>query len=136
MICSRCKEHKPIENKDLELCATCNKKRRDVDDKLYPGVRKDFLAMCIKFGIVSPIDKTEITMDSDIHHKMGRTGYADKWARDNDISLLIDARFFLAVSRTDHQWIELNPVKAKELGYSYSRLAKHETETEEQGTLF
>lgn len=118
------------------LCATCNKKRRDTDDTLYARVRKDFLNMCIKFGLTSPIDKTEITMESDIHHKMGRTGFADKWARDNDISLLIDARFFLAVSRRDHQWIELHPNEAKKLGYSYSRLAKHEPETEEQGTLF
>lgn len=118
------------------LCATCNKKRRDVDDQLYPGVRKDFLAMCVRFNRKSPIDGTDITMESDIHHQMGRIGFADKWARDHDISLLIDARFFLAVSRPDHRWIEAHPLEAKKLGYSLSRLANYEEQTEKQGTLF
>lgn len=29
-----------------------------------------------------------------VEHSAGRTGYYDDWARDNDISLLIDERFF------------------------------------------
>jgi hypothetical protein len=38
--------------------------------------------------------------------------------------LLMDSRFFVAVCRNCHEWIENHPVEAKELGYSISRLAK------------
>jgi hypothetical protein len=57
----------------------------------------------------------------DIHHKKGRDGYADQWARDNGITLKMDKRFWLAVSRKGHIWIGLNPVKAIEKGYSLPR---------------
>jgi hypothetical protein len=122
MICNECQELKPIENRDLGLCASCNKERRDqVDEDLYPEVRKEFLAMCIRVEATCPITREPISMDSDIHHKRGRVGYADKWARDNDISLLIDVRYFLAVSRVGHTWIELNPKKARQMGLSMPR---------------
>ena len=63
---------------------------------------------------------------TEIHHKKGRQHdqYADEWARENNICLLIDVRFFLAVSREGHDWIEANPEKSKDLGYSVSRLEK------------
>jgi hypothetical protein len=57
-----------------------------------------------------------------IHHKKGRKGYADKWARDNDVWLLNDERFFLAVSEDGHREIEGNTTWAMEQGYSLSRL--------------
>lgn len=52
-------------------------------------------------------------MSSEIHHKKGRTG-----------DLYLDKDNWLAVCRACHEWIELNPQKAKELGYSKSRLEK------------
>jgi len=58
----------------------------------------------------------------DIHHKMGRIGFADSWARINNVTLLLDTRFWLAVSRAGHQQIEENPSWAKEMGYSLSRI--------------
>jgi hypothetical protein len=48
---------------------------------------------------------------TDIHHMKGRIG-----------SLLTDTKFFLAVCRPCHDWIELNPKEAKELGYSINRI--------------
>tara|TARA_R110000744_G_scaffold195512_2_gene314591 strand:+ start:650 stop:1078 length:429 start_codon:yes stop_codon:yes gene_type:complete len=48
-----------------------------------------------------------------IHHKKGRIG-----------SLLLDTRFWLAVSHDGHRKIEEKPDWAKEMGYSLSRLAK------------
>ena len=59
---------------------------------------------------------------TEIHHKMGKIGYADQWARDNDIPLLIDKRFFLAVHHEHHRKIEDKPEWAKENGYSVERL--------------
>ena len=48
-----------------------------------------------------------------VHHKCGRIE-----------SLLNDTTYWLAVCHSCHTWIELNPVKAKELGLSLSRLSK------------
>jgi len=59
---------------------------------------------------------------TDIHHKMGRVGFADSWARINNIPLLLDERFWLAVSREGHRQIEENVLWAKENGYSLNRL--------------
>ncbi len=54
----------------------------------------------------------------EIHHVAGRIGFYDE----KEIPLLIDTRFFLAVCREAHEQIEMNPVWAKENGYSESRL--------------
>lgn len=123
MICNGCKELKPIENHELQLCPTCNKKRREAqsDETLYKQVRLSFLNMCIKNGVSCPITGRPITLDSDIHHKRGRIGFADQWARDNDISLRIDVRHFLAVTREGHDWIETHPDEARKKGYSEAR---------------
>lgn len=48
---------------------------------------------------------------SEIHHKAGRVG-----------KLLNDHAKFLAVCRVCHQYIELNPIEAKEAGFSIKRL--------------
>lgn len=61
---------------------------------------------------------------TEVHHMMGRTGYADQFARDNDIPLLIDTRFWLPVSRAGHRKVELLPDWAKKQGFSLSRLEK------------
>lgn len=119
MPCAEC-GHIAIENRELQLCASCNKALRDVRD-LYPEVRKRFLEMCIRVDATCPVKGTHITLDSDIHHKCGRIGFADDWAREHDIPLLIDPRFFLAVSREGHQWIEEHPGKARLIGYSLPR---------------
>ena len=50
-------------------------------------------------------------LSSDVHHKAGRTG-------DNYLNM----NTWLAVCRSCHTWIEINPVEAKELGFSESRL--------------
>lgn len=51
-----------------------------------------------------------------VHHKKGRIE-----------SLLLDQRYWLAVSDEGHREIELNPKWAKEMGYSLSRLENTET---------
>lgn len=86
----------------------------------YYKIRADFLnALPDKVCPVFP-DK----LVSDVHHKKGRspTSYADDWARENNIPLLLDIRFFLAVSRSGHEKIEKNPIWAKKMGFSVDRL--------------
>jgi hypothetical protein len=56
-----------------------------------------------------------------VHHMAGREGYADKWARDNGVTLLLDERYWLPVSMDAHTAIENNPEWAKENGYSVNR---------------
>lgn len=58
---------------------------------------------------------------TEIHHMKGRQGYADKQAIADQVTLLCDARFFLAVCRDCHHKIERNPRWAKDQGYSKSR---------------
>lgn len=57
-------------------------------------------------------------LPTDIHHQMGRVGFAD----DKEIPLLIDVRYWLPVCRAIHEEIEMKPLWAKEQGYSYSRI--------------
>lgn len=121
MQCDGCHNDKPIENRDLGLCATCNKRKRQEDERLYPEARRMYLRMACKLEWKCPVTETPITMGSDIHHKKGRIGYADKRRKAQEISLLIDIEYFLAVSRVGHQYIEANPRIAMEVGWTLTR---------------
>ena len=57
----------------------------------------------------------------EIHHKMGKIGFADDWAREFDVPLLIDERYFLGVNRIGHNKIEANPEWAYKNNYSEKR---------------
>jgi len=48
---------------------------------------------------------------TEVHHMKGREGV-----------MLLDTKYWLAVSREGHVKIELNPEWAKEMGFSVSRL--------------
>ena len=70
----------------------------------YKAIRYEYLHMhplCGRCG----------GMASEIHHRKGRSG-----------EMLNDTKFFMPVCRDCHNWIESNPTKAKENGYSISRL--------------
>jgi hypothetical protein len=59
----------------------------------------------------------------DIHHMKGRgEGFADAWAEANGITLTMDKRWWLAVSRKAHIRIGNNPKWAIKNGYSFKRL--------------
>jgi hypothetical protein len=47
----------------------------------------------------------------DLHHAKGRVG-----------SLLTDTRYFKALCRKCHRWVEENPTDSKSMGLSFSRL--------------
>lgn len=93
-------------------------------DELYKEARLMFLKMCDRVNLTCPITGVPIDTRSDVHHKKGRSinSYADQWAKDNDIPLFIDPRFFLGVSRKGHQHIETHPDEARQNNWTLSRL--------------
>lgn len=63
-----------------------------------------------------------------VHHSRGKVGYYDQMARDNDIPLLIDDRFWLAVSSEGHRKITDDSKFAIENGFSFLRTEKPQEE--------
>lgn len=119
--CENCGRTVHIENKDLGLCATCNKYLRSFDD-LYPAVRDAFIKSCIKNELTCPRCGKPVDETFTVHHKAGRQGYADKWAEEMEIPLLLDVRWFLAIDLECHQYIEIHSELAKKRGWSVTRL--------------
>lgn len=55
---------------------------------------------------------------TNLHHKMGRVGFADQKARDKGLKLLLDSRYFMACCSVCHPGrIHDNPEWARQLGY-------------------
>lgn len=93
-------------------------------NKRYSHLRKAFLLdpknqRCCKYPHLRA---------TTVHHMMGRSinVYADDWAMQHDLPLLLDMRYWKAASMEGHEWIEKNPVEAKKLGFSLDRLKKNE----------
>jgi len=82
-------------------------KKRNLENILYNSERIKFLQL--PENKICPITKEPTT---DVHHKKGRIG-----------SLLLDKKYWVAVSRSGHRFVEENPIWAKENGYSLNRLS-------------
>lgn len=78
---------------------------RDRENKLYYKARKEHLSDDPKCRICRKKNATTI------HHMKGRIG-----------TLIYDKRWFLSACMPCHEEIELNPLWAKEQGYSITRL--------------
>lgn len=87
--------------------------KRQVQELQYLADRIIFLSK--PENKICPITNQPTT---EIHHVRKRRGFADEYARLNNIPLLLDQRFWLAISREGHQQIEDNPSWAYEKGYS------------------
>ncbi len=79
--------------------------KRAAEMEQYNREAKEFVK-----GKICPITNQPAT---EVHHKKGRIG-----------KLLLDKRFWLAVSRNGHNKINNNPIWAMQMGYTISRLAK------------
>tara|TARA_R110002049_G_scaffold224712_5_gene396536 strand:+ start:2081 stop:2527 length:447 start_codon:yes stop_codon:yes gene_type:complete len=112
------KNTKPKSNKKLYKIPKVSAKQK-VALASYFKVRADFMNGLD--SIICPVYSNKTV--TDVHHKKGKEGFADEWAKENNIPLLIDVRYFLAVSRSGHQKIEENPIWAKERGFSIDRLS-------------
>lgn len=82
----------------------------------YTKIRRTFLSQ--PENQYCPVTGLKVT---EIHHMMGKVGFADDWAREFNVPLLIDERYFLAVHRLGHNKIESEPAWAKKMGYSVQR---------------
>lgn len=111
-ICFQSMKKVDIKLKSLKSIKTVSDKRK-LEDFEYKVLREEFLSR--PENKICPVTKWPT---NEIHHKRKRRGFADEWARLNNVSLYLDTRFWLAVSREGHQWIEDNPAEAYELGYS------------------
>ena len=98
-------QRKPISKKS---------KKQEVADRKYSKRAKAWLE-----------DKTCECCNEDkatqVHHKKGRKGYADKWALLRGIKLIHDERYWLPACGDCHTEIEKNPEWAYQEGYSITR---------------
>jgi hypothetical protein len=83
--------------------------KRAKEERIYSGKRIIFLS-------AHPMCQAHITgvcthQSTDVHHKAGRSG-----------DLYLDENFWLAVCRACHMYIELNPLWAREKGFSLSKI--------------
>jgi hypothetical protein len=111
---------RPVENRDTGLCATHSRAMRKivsvpikkVAEKMakkldaYAERRRAFLHN--KRCAVFPVLKA-----TEIHHKAGRIG-----------KMLLNEKYWLAVSRKGHVEIEMNPAWAEKMGFKISRLTE------------
>lgn len=139
-VCVSCGNPK-IENRDLGLCGSCNQVRRKTENVKLPSdpqpIGKVSHTQSKLLRMFAVLKKRALLnqwcavhgrncIPTDIHHVKGRssTAYADQWAEEKGVPLLLDTRFFLPVCREAHTWIEVHPTEAKEQGYSKDRLTK------------
>jgi len=102
-ICEKCTKlmnnPKPVKRKPIKKVSN----KFAILQNQYKSIRNQYLkenSICVVTGKKA----------TEIHHMKGRLG-----------NLLIDTRYFLSVSREAHIKIELNPIWAKENGYSLNR---------------
>ena len=81
--------------------------KKALQDIIYKSERIKFLML--PENKICPITKQPTT---DVHHKKGRLG-----------DLYLDKRYWVALSREGHKYVEEHPEWAKENGYSLSRLS-------------
>ena len=133
-----CNEHKDLKQYKVKEKKIYTLKRIEIKPKKnyrIPKVSKkrakentEYNLIAKKFKKDNPIcsvgilECTRETMD--VHHKKGRVGYVDDYARENEVKLLVDVRFFLPVCRTCHTYIEEHSEWAYEKGYSIRRNEK------------
>lgn len=137
--CSECKVLGPLWKANPKLCKSCWLKissSKQLKSKNDTPTRKPIKSSAHRIKIVSGKKLIELkeyrvvrdgylsankicehpeckNLSEDLHHAKGRVG-----------SLLIDVRYFKALCRRCHRWVEDNPEEAKALGLSLSRLEK------------
>ena len=139
----------PIENQDTGACSSCGRALRKAEEQEVKELEKLKNAQKtgkLKQQKIAPVsekmakllsqyskEKKEWIKDkrcvvypdqlaTTIHHAMGRIGFADQWARDNNVPLLLDKRHWIPASLEGHTWIETHPEESKKKGWSKDRL--------------
>lgn len=90
--------------------------KRKALNPLYSAVRIEVL---VEANFKCFIDECQNVANT-CEHTMGRKGFADQWARDNDIPLLIDKRYLKACCLHHNGELENNPELSKQ--YQLSKI--------------
>jgi|SRR6185503_267035 len=121
--CSSCNRRKRKEETDAlkpkkvyTIPKVGEKRKKELPE--YSKLKKKFLQgrWCALHG--------QPCIPEDIYHSAGKVGYIDQWASDNGVTAFMDVRYWVALCRKAHEFIELNPKLARESGLSESRLSK------------
>ncbi len=100
--------NKTVYRKKKSIIIPKQSKKRRSQNVLYSKKRRIFMEQN-KYCQANLSNCTILA--TDLHHKRGRIG-----------KLLTDERYFLAVCRSCHNYIESHPIFAKEKGFSLNRL--------------
>lgn len=92
--------------------------KRKIENLKYPVLRIEFLGK--KENNICFIDGCNKNADT-IEHVMGRKGFADDYARENNISLYLDIRFWKPCCNAHNLELENNPELSKK--YQYSKIS-------------
>ena len=97
---------KPVKIKEIGKPIPKKSAKRKKEDPIYTRERLQFLSQsenhrCFIEGCNKRADTVE--------HTMGRKGFADQWARDNNISLYLDVRFWKPCCNNHNLELERNP---------------------------
>lgn len=134
-----CDEHKELKQYQPKVKKVYQLKRTEIKPKKGYNIPKMSKAYKKKLDAYSPIAKKfkeenpfcEARLDGcgfhtdDVHHKMGKVGYADQEALSKNITLMIDVRYFLPVCRGCHNYIEDHPEESYKKGFSLKRNRKN-----------
>lgn len=60
--------------------------------------------------------------DLTVQHMSGKIGYADEWARENEVPLLLDVRFWMPLCLNAHIYVNEHPKWSCENGYAFLRV--------------
>lgn len=126
--CKRCNQEKQIWARGM--CLDCDRietpekhglKFKTKPKKMIAGISKKHQNRLTKYIKIRETFMKEHPMcecgmgcglpSTDVHHMKGKIG-----------DLLFDTRFFKALNRICHTWVETHPKEAKELGLSENRL--------------
>jgi hypothetical protein len=135
--CSNCKKVTVLWKSNPKLCLTCSNLLKTKGNISSPKPPSPSLGKVSKGKIKSVSDKMldslkeyrkvrDVYMDehticehpecsspsTELHHKKGRVG-----------QLLTNNKYFCALCHSHHEWVEKNPILAKELGLSMDRLS-------------
>lgn len=114
--CNQCKKPANLKLKTVYKIPKQSEKRKKLN-KPYETIKIEVLSEAKFRCFIDGCNNVATTME----HLMGRKGYADEWARENDIPLLIDKRYLRACCVTCNGELETNPKLAKK--YQYSKIS-------------
>lgn len=110
-------EHKKKDQKPKRQRINRVSKKQGVNLKSYSQDRRVFLGKTEnKTCFIEGCNKSANTVE----HIKGRKGYADDWARQNDVPLLLDQRFWRPCCLEHNLELENNPVLSQQ--YQLSKL--------------